>query len=262
MLKYSLKTLKNPTLERLKALQSVVNRKRKLSSKYDCASRLFKSKRSPAWREIRDALKEAAPGGDACYYCERDRYRDIEHIQPKRHYPQFTFIWENYVYACTICNQDRKKDTYGIIDSTGKLVVFDRTHDMTVPIPVGVHALINIRNEDPLDFLMLDLDTGMFVPIRTGIDKIRGEFTRDLFDLNGSELPKYRRYARKSFEDFLQEYKKAVLSGDLTRIETVKREILSLPYPTVLVEMRRQATINPSLTLLFDGIPAEIGKRI
>src|SRR5690242_3748190 len=67
------------------------------------ARKLFASKHSKAFVEVRTRLASMSPSGRACFYCERDRYRDIDHIRPIRHYPESCFVWQNYVYACAIC---------------------------------------------------------------------------------------------------------------------------------------------------------------
>ncbi|MBX3729546.1 MAG: hypothetical protein KF858_10215 [Candidatus Sumerlaeia bacterium] len=53
-------------------------------------------------------------------YCEDSRATDIEHIRPKEHYPEVAFVWENYAYACNVCNQQYKSDRYceGFLDPT------------------------------------------------------------------------------------------------------------------------------------------------
>jgi len=221
------------------------------------ANRLFSSKKSKVWNEIRTNLN--APSGN-CYYCERDRHRDIEHMRPKRHYPEQCFDWKNYLYACAVCNQDRKKDKYAVIIA-GVLEQFDRSRPTNLPAPTGTHALIDLRLEDPLDFLKLDLSTGFFVAIGDDISKMRGTFTRDLFELNGAELPTHRKAAFKNFKTYLQEWNHAFNTGDKAQMDQIQQEITKLPHTTVLVEMRRQAGSFPALAALFANTPPEIGAR-
>src|ERR1700741_3573076 len=122
MLRYRCAALTAPTLATLLALQTRVDGVHDAVAKLQMATLLFRSKRNAAWREIRTKLASVAPGGQACFYCERDRFRDIEHIRPKRHYPSECFNWNNYLYSCTICNQDRKGDKYAVIDAAGRLI--------------------------------------------------------------------------------------------------------------------------------------------
>ena len=261
MLKYSCDALLPTTLTVLQNLKTQIVGETTHSDKYAKAKTLFANKTSAAWLDVKSKLALSAPAGDACYYCERDRYRDIDHIRPKRHYPEQCFDWDNYVYACVICNQDMKKDKYGVIDAAGNLVRFDRTHDIAVPVPVGVDALIHIRSEDPLDFLMLDLSTGLFSIIVSGVDQVRAEFTRELFELNNGELPFIRKAAYCTFLSFLHSYRRALQESDTDLVERLDREIRMLPHPTVLVEMRRQVHLNQHLQALFVNVPESIGKR-
>lgn len=262
MLKYSTGPLSAKADKALSDLQAKVDAEPDHASRYAKASRLFDSK-SPksAFDEVRQRLAEISPPGDACFYCERDRYRDIEHIKPKRHYPEKCFSWENYVYACAICNQDRKGDVFAVFDSSGNVVRFDRSHPKTMPVPAGDPVFIDIRHEDPLDFLILDLDTGRFVAVGSDRDKTRGAFTRDLLELDADVLARIRRQAAVQMRDWLKRHAEAVRSGDLSKAKRIQDEIKDLQQPTVLVEMRRQASKRPGLEELFAALPPEIGQR-
>lgn len=261
MLKYNCGVLTAADTRALAKLQAKVDAKKTREEQYVEASRLFKSKTSSAWVRIKEALRLVAPGGDACYYCERDRHRDIEHVRPKRHYPDQTFDWGNYVYACTICNQDKKGDKYGVIDGSLTLIEFNRSIPFTDPLPTGVDALIDIRKEDPLDFLKLDFDSGAFVAIGDATGVLRGKFTRDLFELNGGELPRARARAVISFTQYLRAWNEAYNNNDQVKTAAAETELMTLQYPTVLVEMRRQASNYPELEKLFENLPTAIGAR-
>ncbi len=258
MLKYVFVDLSPESMQQLTAWQLRVDAETVPRQRYEVASALFKNKTNATFREIKETLAKHAPGGDACYYCERDRYRDIEHIRPKRHYPQDCFSWKNYVFACTICNQDHKSDKFAVFSVNDEILEFDRSWDINLPVPVGAPVLLDIRHEDPLDFLMLDLQTGKFVPIGDEISIKRGKWTRELFDLNNEHLARIRIAAYRSFVCYLKEFQQAQNSADAAR---KLEEIRLLPHPTVLVEMRRQLDRWPKLATLFSNVPAEIGKR-
>jgi uncharacterized protein (TIGR02646 family) len=260
MLKYNCGNLSAPTLAVLASKQATVDLKPTHEERYQRATALFNNKTGPAWDEIRGQLAKIAPSGTSCYYCERDRFRDIEHVRPKRHYPDKAFVWENYVYACVVCNQDKKRDTYAVIVG-GALISFDRTLPFTAPVPVGVHALLDIRSEDPLDFFTLDFRTGRLIPSVSGLLRIRAEFTRDLFDLNSDDLTSQRRAALRSYADYINQYKKARNAKNGKKMRRIWSEIKKLSHPTVLVEMRRQAANFPKLARLFEDVPGFIGHR-
>jgi hypothetical protein len=60
---------------------------------------------------------------------------------------------------------------------------------------------------------------------------------------------------------YLSKYNDAIAQGDSVSARRLHREILKLPYPTVLVEMRRQSDKNRELEALFSSIPLTIGAR-
>jgi hypothetical protein len=230
---------------------------------YAIARAGFRTKSGRHFDEIRRRLAEIAPAGSACFYCERDRYRDIDHLRPIRHFPEACFDWTNYVYACAICNQDAKQDRYAIITNDGELVVLDRNRPIDDPPPRGTHAVIDIRREDAFAFMALDLETGRFVSEATDATAARrADFTRELLRLDTDDLSRARRQARKAFKQYLSLYASAIGNGDAGTARRILEEILELPHPTVLAEMRRQSKALPELGPLFTGLPAQIGSRV
>lgn len=262
MLRYQLPSLGAVTLAYLHSLQQRVDAESTREKQIERATSLFRSKTAAAWDDIKRVLSAHSPQGEACYYCERDRYRDIEHIRPKRHFPEQCFLWENYVYACTICNQDRKKDKFGFVADDGDIEVIDRTYPADQALPGGQHALINIRAEDPLSFIRLDLETGVLLPENgDAVLRARAIFTIDLFDLNDDALCRFRRQAARSFLAYLKDYQTSVANGDAEAGIRILAEIDELPFPTVLIEMRRQAQVLPELSTVFQDVPEEVGQR-
>jgi uncharacterized protein (TIGR02646 family) len=264
MLRYLLPDLPPARMRELQDLQDRVDAEATLEQKVTAATAIF-SRKTPkaAFDAVKEQLRAAAPAGGACFYCERDRLREIEHVRPKRFYPEHCFKWSNYVYACTICNQDSKRDRYAVFaDTTDEVFSFDRRRDYADGTPTGDHVLIDIRAEDPLDFLRLDFETGGFAPLADqGRNRRRAEFTRDLFELDADDLRLIRLQAYKSFKTYLIELQIALQAQDDERVDRVVEEIQNLPFPTVLVEMRRQAGALPELTPLFEGVPDSIGQR-
>ena len=259
MLKYHLLYLSSASQSGLSHLQSKVDAEFGRKSKYDVATKLFRSKAPKAvFDEIKNELKKHSPAGEACYYCEQDRHRDIDHFYPKRHYPEKAFDWENYVYACTICNQDKKNDRFAVFDAHENVVEFDRALAFSKSVPVGAPVPIDIRHEDPHQFLRVDLDTGLYVACGvTSSDVKRGIYTRDLFDLDSDVLSRYRRHAVRSFEDYLSRYEEELISGRLARAKRVLEELLELPFPSVFIEMRRQAKTGLRYERLIALLPSD-----
>lgn len=98
-----------------------------------------------------------------CIYCESKvlhvSFGDIEHIKPKKTYPEFAYDWDNLGLVCTKCNNS-KGDQY----------------DEAVP-PVNPFV------EDPSAFLV---PLGALIWPQSGSD--RAQETISLVDLNRAEL--------------------------------------------------------------------------
>jgi uncharacterized protein (TIGR02646 family) len=260
MLMYPADPLSEETEAWLSDRRQQVNAEPSRAARHRRARDLFANKRTRAFNEIRRRLAAMSPPGDACFYCEQDRRRDIDHIRPLRHYPEQGFDWQNYVYACAICNQDAKQDRCAIIDDQGALIHLDRSWPDDKPLPPGIYAQIDIRRENPLDFLAVEFDTGWLVPIaEDGIARQRAVYTRDLFRLDQDVLSRARRQAFHHFCQHLELLAKARDAGDKQRAKHIENEIRELPHPTVLAEMRRQSSSQPKLAALMRNLPPDLG---
>ena len=62
---------------------------------------------------VRRTLNAMAFGASCCWYCENPGANQIEHLWPKGLYPQFVFVWKNYLYICSPCNTT-KLDQFAI----------------------------------------------------------------------------------------------------------------------------------------------------
>lgn len=208
------------------------------------ARALFGLKDNNAFREVIAALSEltsAHPDERAyCYYCEHDRRAAVEHVFPSRHYPERAFQYQNYALACFNCNTIKKGDRFAVFDAASKEVVeFDWKSLGENPPPVGQPVLIDLRLEDPLEFIRLDFATGFFAP-RPGLDKEkqkRAGYTIRLLGLNDDGLPRRRLEYVDAFRrrfDLLLEAERAGNDDAVRRIITSLREA---PHQTVMTEM-------------------------
>ena len=159
MLRCKTMFLSSSATNSLASLQAKVDILSSRKEKYQVARQLF-NKKSPkrTFDEIKRLLAEMAPPCDSCFYCERDRYRDIDHFRPLRHFPEAAFSWENYVYSCVVCNQDEKSDNFAIFAQGADYLVLSRGTSFDFVMPSDDCVPINPRHEDPLDFMMLDLE--------------------------------------------------------------------------------------------------------
>lgn len=94
-------------------------------------------------------LKESA---NKCAYCEAPlktvAYGDVEHYRPKSIYWWLAYNYENYLAACTLCNQAFKKDNFPLRPSAAQLkgpaLMKTTTDEKIVSLAVKLNC-------DPLD---------------------------------------------------------------------------------------------------------------
>jgi len=104
-----------------------------------------------------------------CVFCEgplgAQAYPQIEHYQPKAHYPNDVFRWENLLPICQVCNTSK-----GDTDHKGQL--------------------LHPELEDPEAFFGVHPDTGELRILShvTGVDRRRAEITIRICALDRAEL--------------------------------------------------------------------------
>lgn len=89
-----------------------------LTAYYDHAGAVpFNSQKSlQIWGDAKDNLK--LESHNKCAYCEAPTsavaFGDVEHFRPKNGYWWLAYCYDNYAYACQICNEGFKGDTFNI----------------------------------------------------------------------------------------------------------------------------------------------------
>ena len=72
--------------------------------------------KSTFWKTSKTQLKKESCG--KCAYCEANTevvaHGDVEHYRPKSIYWWLAYTYDNYLYACQICNQTYKSDNFPI----------------------------------------------------------------------------------------------------------------------------------------------------
>ena len=131
-----------------------------------------------------------------------------------------------------------------------------RGSPVTAP-PHGPPVLLHPREDDPFDFMTLDIvgDTFLFVPASDEgtREHYRAEYTISVLGLNDRDyLPVARREAYHSYRARLREYVADVEAGAglvvlRRRIDALKR----MQHPTVWKEMRKQRSYIKELDKLF-----------
>ena len=210
------------------------------------------------FKVVRTRLADMCAGARRCGYCEDSVGDEVEHIRPKDLYPERVFVWENYLLACGQCNGG-KSNRFSVI-SRGRLrdVTRPRNHPIRRP-RAGAPALINPRDEDPLEFFDLDLaETFVFLP-RLGllrIDEQRVCYTIDVLNLNRDVLLEARSEAYGAYRARLVEYRQyrddGAAEADLRQRSDA---ITTSAHPTVWREMQRQSPLIDELRDLFSSVP-------
>jgi len=240
----------------------------------DYADRVSKAKESfarrnrasdPTFRDVRTTLAEMCAGAQRCGYCEDSAADEVEHIRPKDLYPDATFVWENYLYACGPCNGP-KNNRFGVFSArTGEFVDVTRKRGaLVIPPEPGEIVLIDPRSEDPLQFMDLDLiDTFYFLPTGQAGSKEyeRADYTIRVLRLNSRDLlPAARREAYKSYRARLLEY---IRMQERDALETKRNNLIAalkrMGHPSVWQQMKRQGHLVEELRTLFEQAPEALG---
>lgn len=193
--------------------------------------------RKTAFDEIQEKLNDMSSGHGRCMYCEDSSGTDIEHFWPKASFPWFAFVWENYLWACSYCNSNSKRELFPL-SSDGEIL------------------LINPVYEDPKQYLEFIPTSGMFVPIN---DHIKGITSIDTFDLNGknklrSNLPKGRSQTFRVLQTLIIDYNNFMMKGNYAEARLKKEDIQSYPFSYVLDWLLRIAQDPDRAIVLRPGV--------
>lgn len=78
---------------------------------------------SAIWKTAKEQLKKESAG--KCAYCEASTevvaHGDVEHFRPKSVYWWLAYCYDNYLFACQICNQTFKGDNFPVHGTQMKL---------------------------------------------------------------------------------------------------------------------------------------------
>ena len=255
--------LSSGTLKSLKRYQTEIDSESDFPSKVEKAKGIWPSRsRNQPFNEVKQKLTRMCAGARRCCYCEDSVADEVEHIFPKSLYPEKTFIWENYLYACGPCNGP-KNNKFSVFDSISQDIIDVTPEKDEVPSSplVGNPVLINPREENPLDYLFLDLvNTFHFVewPDDPSTQEYqRASFTIDILRLNTRDyLTQARKEAYSDYRARLIEYIQRRDSGaPKTELNNMIEGILTKQHPTVWEEMKRQNDKIPELKGLFEQVP-------
>jgi uncharacterized protein (TIGR02646 family) len=263
MILISARSLPPRTEQDLEKYQQKINELPGYAQRVALAKREFSNKNKKTNRVfaiVRQTLQEMCSGSRRCMYCEDSCADEVEHFRPKDTYPEFTFVWENYLYVCGPCNGG-KNDQFEVFDPiTQKILnVSRRSTDPIVPPANGDPILLNPRVDDPMTYIALDLrDTFAFQPYpgRSLLDIQRAQQTIKILDLNRDVLLKSRFHAYGNYRARLREYIEEKAKGaPIQHLTQLMSALSRLPHPSVWREMQRQHFKIDELNLLFQQAP-------
>lgn len=292
MIRLTSKKLTPSTSKHLAAVQQVISAETTFEAQAKKASSKWDSKTSgqdarAAFVEIKATLLKMCVGVEICVYCENNEATDVEHIFPKKMYPEKAFSWDNYVLACKHCNTTYKSDNFSVFNPSGS------TTELDVKPPRGTYQqpptddalFLNQRIEDPMDFFELDLINQQFIYTakhQAGTrEHRRAEYTITLLGLNKrAPLISARKHATKYFRDRLGRYVavinsqtfadlKAAIDDDFGGVDetlvfnsekerikrSIKEDIQTYSHPSVWKELVRQRANLPSINALLNAAP-------
>lgn len=207
MIQLPAKNLSRETNALLSKYQADVDAKPGFAGRVELAARKFKQanrRRSVAFTEVKTVLNAMCMGARRCMYCEDSAADEVEHHHPKDFYPEYVFVWWNYLYACGPCN-GTKNSRFALFKDEAVVELIRRRGEPSTPPFKGKAVLLHPRTENPLDYLMLDIAGGtfLFVPKTSAPSRefSRAEYTIRILRLNDRDyLPAARREAYESYK--------------------------------------------------------------
>ena len=259
-----------------------------IKAKREWSSKTSSQVAQAAFTDIKSKLKEMCSGTTICVYCEHNEATDIEHIYPKRLFPEKAFIWENYVFACGNCNTHYKRDSFKVFEPAQTATSVDLTptdYKGFAQPATDDTVFINQREEDPMTLLELDFVQYSFYFMERHLAGSReyekAKYTKDLLGLNTrDDLVEQRKAAFGFYKQELVKYVSISNSIDLIQLEdcvdgvidtvsqvanfaheqqrlkdAIRNRILKHTHRTVWKEMIRQRQQLPTTLSLFNQAP-------
>ena len=88
--------------------------------RYAAGPRGTKPPNDSAWRKFYPELQHVFHG--LCGYCEEITRGEVDHFRPKKCFPELTYVWSNWVFACRWCNLTKREKwpAHGYVDPCAK----------------------------------------------------------------------------------------------------------------------------------------------
>jgi hypothetical protein len=102
---------------------------------------------SAYWKTSKDQLKKES--ANKCAYCEANTsvvaHGDVEHFRPKSEYWWLAYTYDNYLFACQICNQTYKSNNFPIAGTK-----FPQPAVKSTSTTATINALVGKISPDPI----------------------------------------------------------------------------------------------------------------
>lgn len=244
----------------LRSLQDAVNAQATYGDRVNEASARFGTKPRALFQKVRGKLAEMSGDLVRCSYCEDSCADEVEHIRPKDFYPEFVFEWNNYLFACGVCNRSKQNHYPILVNGARTCLHTARKADGVVQPPAGTPYFIDPRVEQPLSYIWLDIlgRTFMFSPLADdgSFSEARANETIEILRLNREPLRKARENAYGGYRDRLAQLAARKAEGaPPEEIEARLADIARSPHRTVWLEMKRQRQIVSEIGNLILIVP-------
>jgi len=187
------------------------------SDKHAKSKLLWSGKNRDRFRAIRAVLESISGASLRCMYCDDSAATDIDHFDPRARTPELTFVWDNYLLACSGCNSNAKRDKFPTD-------------------PTGSPLLVNPMEEDPFETLALNPANGRLLT-----ESEKGLRTIEVFDLNRKRLTTSRIDAWVALDALIRAYDAARTANRETRAESTLSTLHEYAFAEVLATMRAYA---------------------
>ena len=136
---------------------------------------------SPRWIQFRGVLEQVFLG--LCAYCEEETPGEIDHFQPVSKFPQFVYVWSNWVFSCHSCNHSKLNKW---------------------PCDGYINPCTEIEAERPEHFVGFDTKSGALTPRKAIPSQQQRKTTRTIEDFGLNDFFHLKR--RKTWLDALRHH--------------------------------------------------------
>lgn len=189
----------------------------------------WKTFRGAAREDVVATLRQMCRGIERCMYCEDSQGTAVEHFRPKADFPSHAFQWLNYLWACSHCNSNEKRNEF--------------------PEKNGSPLLIDPTVDDPYLHIVYSASTGRYVAIsEKGAESIR------VFGLNREICTRGRRAAWTAMNALIRDY----AGGTTTLRSSILATLSDFPFQGV----RRWMTLTVAAGDPASVIPEDVKNHL